>query len=70
MPGTMADSMCFRPSRPCSGESGCTETSVIDGVELAQPPAGADERAARAEAGDEMRERPSVCSQISGAVVS
>ncbi len=51
-------SMCFRPSRPCSGLSGCTEASTIAGTCFAQPSADADERAAGAEAGDEVRHSP------------
>ena len=32
MPGTIAVDMCFSPSRPCSGESGCTEISLTLGL--------------------------------------
>ena len=32
MPGTIADSMCFSPSRPCSGESGCTDASTMSSL--------------------------------------
>ena len=48
--------MCFSPSRPWNGPCGWNEISLIAGTELPQPAAGADERAAGAETGDEMRQ--------------
>ena len=70
MPGTMAVSMCFSPSSPCSGESGCTDVSRIDGLDLAQRrPAPMNVPLVPSPA-TKCVMRPRVCSRISGAVVS
>ena len=70
MPGTSAVAMCFIPSSPCSGESGCMLMHWIAGlssfsrrvtpmnVPLVPRPA------------TKCVTCPSVCRQISGAVVS
>ena len=70
MPGTIAVDMCFSPSRPWSGESGCTEISLTLGL------------ASRSRRPVPMKVplvprpdtkcviRPSVCSSSSGPVVS
>ena len=69
MPGTMAEAMCFQPSRPWKAESGCRLMQRMAGLNSFRRRAVPTNVPLVPSPATKWVIRPPVCSQISGAVV-